>query len=146
MYLVLVDSRDDEWFKRQYHITDDINSKIEKANKLLSDYMRWSNNKSRVSIHKNRYDYMALNELLKMLESGYCQEIFKTIKSDISKGVPINFKEVPLSEFKDLITSMLNSSTIQQLNKNLRNFITIGSHKGKSDEYGHLFTFVAYND
>lgn len=146
MRLVLVDSRDDEWFKRQYNITDDINHKIEKGNKLLTDYMRWSNDNSRVSIHKNRNDYMALNELLKMLESGICREIFKTVKSDMLTGVPLNFKEVPLSEFKDLLTSMLKSSTIQQLNKNLRHFISVGSHKGHSDAYGHLFTFVAYDE
>ena len=144
MRLVLVDSRDDEWFKHQYNINDDMERKIEKANKLLNDYMRWSNDNSRVSVHKNRDDYIAINNLMTMLESGVTEEIFKTIKSDISKGVPLNFKEVPLGEFKDLLSSMLKASTIQQLNKNLREFISVGSHKGNSDEYGHLFTFVAY--
>ena len=144
MRLVLVDSHDDEWFKHQYKINDDIERKIEKANTLLNDYMRWSNDNSRVSVHKNRNDYMAINNLMKMLESGVTEEIFKTIKSDISKGVPKNFPGVPMSEFKDLLTSMLKATTIQQLNKNLRNFITVGSNKGNSDEYGHLFTFIAY--
>lgn len=144
MHLVLVDSRSDEWFSRQYKINDDFERNIEKANKLLNDYMQWSNDNSRVSVHKNRDDYVAINNLMTMLESGVTEEIFKTIKSDISKGVPSNFPGVPMGEFKDLLSSMLKATTIQQLNKNLRNFITLGSNKGNSDEYGHLFTFVAY--
>lgn len=144
MHLVLVDSKNDEWFSRQYKLNDEVERNIERANKLLNDYMRWSDDNSRVSVHRNRDDYVAINNLMTMLESGVTEEIFKTIKSDISKGVPKNFPGVPMSEFKDLLTSMLKSTTIQQLNKNLRNFITIGSNKGKSDEYGHLFTFVAY--
>lgn len=145
MKLVLVDSRADEWFSRQYKINDDIERKIERANKLLNDYMRWSNDNSRVSVHKNHRDYVAVNNLMTMLESGVTEEIFKTIKSDISKGVPKNFSGVPMSEFKDLLTSMLKATTIQELNKNFRHFMSVGANKGNSNEYGHLFTFVAYD-
>ena len=49
-----------------------------------------------------------------------------------------------MNEFKDLLTSMLKSTTIQELQRNLRYFIKAGSHKGNSNEMGHLFTFVAY--
>lgn len=145
MQLVIVDNKDDEWFHRQYRIMQYVDYAIERANKLITRYMSWSHDKTRISVHKNQDDYWALQNLLKTLESGFCEEIFNTINTDMSHNLPDNLSDFPIGEIKDLLTSMLRASTIQQFNKNLTKFIAVASHKGQSDEYGHLFTFIAYN-
>ena len=144
MRLVLVDSGENGYFARNKRALAVMESNIETCNKLLSYYIQWENINSRVSVHMTRSDYYQLDGLRQLLENNSTKQVFDVINSDFKKNLPKNLDYIPISEVKDLMTSLIRANTVAQLYKNIEGVLS-KSNKAKNDkDGGHLINFIAY--
>lgn len=144
MKLVLVDSGENGYFARNQRALAIMESNIETCNKLLSYYIQWENINSRVSVHMTRSDFYQLDGLRQLLENNSTKQVFNVINSDFKKNLPTNLAYIPISEVKDLMTSLLRANTVGQLYKNIESVLS-KSNKAKNDkDGGHLINFIAY--
>lgn len=144
MKLVLVDSGENGYFARNKRALAIMESNIETCNKLLSYYIQWENINSRVSVHMTRSDFYQLDGLRQLLENNSTKQVFNVINSDFKKNLPTNLAYIPISEVKDLMTSLLRANTVGQLYKNIEHVLS-KSNKAKNDkDGGHLINFIAY--
>ena len=144
MKLVLVDSGEDGYFARNQRALDIMDSNIETCNKLLSYYIQWENINTRVSVHMTRSDFYQLDGLRQLLENNSTKQVFNVINSDFKKNLPTNLAYIPISEVKDLMTSLIRANTVGQLYKNIESVLS-KSNKAKNDKIGgHLINFIAY--
>lgn len=144
MKLVLVDSGENGYFARNKRALAIMESNIETCNKLLSYYIQWENINSRVSVHMTRSDFYQLDGLRQLLENNSTKQVFNVINSDFKKNLPTNLAYIPISEVKDLMTSLLRANTVGQLYKNIESVLS-KSNKAKNDkDGGHLINFIAY--
>ena len=144
MKLVLVDSGEAGYFARNQRALDIMDSKIETCDKLLSYYIQWENINTRVSVHMTRSDFYQLDGLRQLLENNSTKQVFNVINSDFKKNLPTNLAYIPISEVKDLMTSLIRANTVGQLYKNIESVLS-KSNKAKNDKIGgHLINFIAY--
>lgn len=144
MKLVLVDSGENGYFARNQRALAIMESNIETCNKLLSYYIQWENINSRVSVHMTRSDFYQLDGLRQLLENNSTKKVFEVINSDFKKNLPTNLAYIPISEVKDLMSSLIRANTVGQLYKNIEHVLS-KSNKAKHDKIGgHLINFIAY--
>ena len=144
MKLVLVDSEENGYFARNQRALAIMESNIETCNILLSNYIQWEDINTRVSVHKTRSDFYQLDGLRQLLENNSTKQVFDVINSDFKKNLPTNLADIPMSEVKDLMTSLIRANTVGQLNKNIVAVLS-KSNKAKNDkDGGHLINFIAY--
>lgn len=144
MKLVLVDSGENGYFARNQRALAVMESNIETCNNLLSYYIQWENINTRVSVHMTRSDFYQLDGLRQLLENNRTKQVFDVINSDFKKNLPTNLAYIPISEVKDLMTSLIRANTVGQLYKNIESVLS-KSNKAKHDKIGgHLINFIAY--
>lgn len=144
MKLVLVDSGENGYFARNQRALAIMESNIETCNRLLSYYIQWENINSRVSVHMTRSDFYQLDGLRQLLENNSTKKVFEVINSDFKKNLPTNLAYIPISEVKDLMSSLIRANTVGQLYKNIEHVLS-KSNKAKHDKIGgHLINFIAY--
>lgn len=144
MKLVLVDSGENGYFARNQRALAIMESNIETCNNLLSYYIQWEDINSRVSVHMTRSDFYQLDGLRQLLENNSTKQVFDVINSDFKKNLPTNLAYIPISEVKDLMTSLIRANTVGQLYKNIESVLS-KSNKAKNDkDGGHLINFIAY--
>lgn len=144
MKLVLVNAGENGYFARNNRALAVMDSNIETCNRLLSYYIQWENINSRVSVHMTRSDYYQLQGLTDLLSNNSTRQVFEVINSDFKKNLPTNLSYIPMSEVKDLMTSMIKATTVGQLYKNIQAVLS-KSNKAQRDKIGgHLINFIAY--